>query len=580
MSTATASSPATAPSSSTAHDSAYRAALDLKKAGVEIALIVDLRPSAEGRWPKRARRGHRGRDRRRIVGAPRPLRVTPVAVAPVIRAASRQSACDAICVLMSGGWTPSVHLFSQSRGKLVSTRRCSLHAGRRRAARALGRRLPRHLRSAARARRRLRAGARRRGARVPAPAREALRSSRSSLERTAAALGARRMAQDPQRSRKAFVDFQNDVTAKDIELAVREGMRSIEHVKRYTTTGMATDQGKTSNMNALGIAAEALGKPIPEVGLTTFRPPYTPVTFGAFAGIRARRSVRSDPPHADPRWAARNGARVRGCRPVEARLVFSRKRGEDMHDGRSRANAGGARARRHVRRLDARQDRGRRPRRGEFMNRMYVNAWTKLEPGAAATASCCARTASSWTTAWSARSPPTASTSPPRPAARRACSRMMEDYLQTEWPDLNVWLTSTTEQWAVIAVQGPEGARDAGAAGRGHRSFGEAMPHMSVREGRICGVPTRLFRSASPASWLRDQRARPITAAPSGRRSGARAELAAHAYGTEAMHVLRAEKGYIIVGQETDGTVTPDDAGLDLGDRQDQEGFRRQALRA
>ena len=102
------------------------------------------------------------------------------------------------------------------------------------------------------------------------------------------------------RHAKAFVDFQNDVCVKDIELAVQEGMRSIEHVKRYTTTGMATDQGKPSNMNALAIAAAAQEKPIPEVGLTTFRPPYTPVTFGALRRTCARRSVRSHPPDADP----------------------------------------------------------------------------------------------------------------------------------------------------------------------------------------------------------------------------------------------------------------------------------------
>ena len=99
--------------------------------------------------------------------------------------------------------------------------------------------------------------------------------------------------------RRAFVDFQNDVTAKDLTLATREGFRSIEHVKRYTTTGMATDQGKTSNMNALGIVAAALDAPIPQVGLTTFRMPYTPVTFGSFAGAGARRSVRAGAPHAD-----------------------------------------------------------------------------------------------------------------------------------------------------------------------------------------------------------------------------------------------------------------------------------------
>ncbi len=114
----------------------------------------------------------------------------------------------------------------------------------------------------------------------------------------------------PRRRVKAFVDFQNDVTAKDVKLAVREGFRSIEHIKRYTTTGMATDQGKTSNMNALGIAASALDKPLPAVGLTTFRMPYTPVTFGAFAG--AARGELFDPARPTPThdWASAKGGRV------------------------------------------------------------------------------------------------------------------------------------------------------------------------------------------------------------------------------------------------------------------------------
>ena len=103
----------------------------------------------------------------------------------------------------------------------------------------------------------------------------------------------------PDTTVKAFIDFQNDVCAKDIRLAVREGMHSIEHIKRFTTNGMATDQGKLSNIHGLAIAAETLGREIPKVGLTTFRAPYTPVTFGALDQPFARRAVRPDPQDAD-----------------------------------------------------------------------------------------------------------------------------------------------------------------------------------------------------------------------------------------------------------------------------------------
>jgi sarcosine oxidase subunit alpha len=112
----------------------------------------------------------------------------------------------------------------------------------------------------------------------------------------------------PDTTVKAFVDFQNDVTAKDIRLAVREGMHSIEHVKRFTTNGMATDQGKTSNIHGLAIAAEMLDKPLPQVGLTTFRSPYTPVTFGAI--VNHSRGALFDPTRRTPMhgWEEAHGA--------------------------------------------------------------------------------------------------------------------------------------------------------------------------------------------------------------------------------------------------------------------------------
>ena len=162
---------------------------------------------------------------------------------------------------------------------------------------------------------------------------------------------------------KAFVDFHNDVTARDIALAAREGMRSIEHIKRYTTAGMGADQGKATNLNVLAIAASALGKPIAEVGLTTFRQPYAPVTFGAFAGL-ARRDlfdpIRETPLHG---WAARRGAVFEDAGQWKRASRFPTARRDGGSDAQARM-PGDARRRRHPGRFDARQDRGRRPRRG------------------------------------------------------------------------------------------------------------------------------------------------------------------------------------------------------------------------
>ena len=269
----------------------------------------DRRPARDkpkATWPEAARKaGLRVETGAAIVGARGHLRVTHALVAKRWADGSagpgEAIACDLIA--MSGGWTPSVHLFSQSRGKLAFdeasqafvpdvSAQAERSAGACRGVFALAEALA--------------DGAAAGAAAVGAPAPDAL-----AVEAAPAAhggyLGLAPAHGDPSKS-KAFVDFQNDVTARDVMLATREGMRSIEHIKRYTTTGMATDQGKTSNMNALAIAAEALGKPIAEVGLTTFRLPYTPVTFAAIAGLSRRDlfdPVRETPLHS---WSAEQGA--------------------------------------------------------------------------------------------------------------------------------------------------------------------------------------------------------------------------------------------------------------------------------
>ena len=209
--------------------------------------------------------------------------------------------CD--CLLVSGGWNPTVHLFSQSRGKLrFDDDAAALRARASRSSRSARRAPPTAAIALAAcfaegAQAGAEAAARRRLQRRHAD-RAAGRASRDAVA-AAADLGRAQPGGTAARA-KAFVDFQNDVTAKDLGLAVREGFQSIEHVKRYTTTGMGTDQGKTSNVNALAIVADKRGIPIEAVGTTTFRMPYTPVTFGALAGPHGGELFDPDPPHAEP----------------------------------------------------------------------------------------------------------------------------------------------------------------------------------------------------------------------------------------------------------------------------------------
>jgi sarcosine oxidase subunit alpha len=543
----------------TGHDEAYRAALDMHSAGVEIAALVDSRPNPRGPGIEAAKAaGLKVREGFAITGTIGELRVKGAYIAPIIAAGqvgqTETLSCDA--VLMSGGFTPSVHLFSQSRGKVVWDETLETY-------------LPGQSAEAERS-----AGAcRGRFGLAQALADGFAAGADAARHDVTQTFAVEAVEGDPKgvvgalphnrgKGAKAFIDWQNDVTTKDLKLAVREGFQSIEHIKRYTTTGMATDQGKTSNLNALGVISDELHRPIPQIGLTTFRMPYTPVTFGVLAGM-ARGDlfdpIRTTPIHD---WAVEQGAVFEDVSLWKRARFFPQGR-EDME----------AAVRREC--LSVRKDCGIfdastlgkievvGPDAAEFMNRMYINAWTKLgvgkcrygilcrEDGFVADDGVVGRIAHD-------RFHVTTTTG----GAARVLG-MMEDYLQTEWPELNVWLTSTTEQWAVIALQGPKARTILEGLVEGIDLSPEALSHMGLNEGTICGVPTRLFR----VSFSGELGFEINVPAEHGRKVWEAIWAAGQPhgltpYGTETMHVLRAEKGFIIVGQETDGTATPDDVGL------------------
>jgi sarcosine oxidase subunit alpha len=546
----------------TAHDSAWHAAFDLAEAGAKPAAIVDIRPTVDAVLADRARSlgvetllGHT------VSGTSGRLRVKSLRVNRVENGkagAAREIACDS--VLMCGGWTPGLHLFCHTKGSLAwddelqaflpGKKTEAVHiAGAGRGLWGIAAALTDGAAAGAQAARD--------AGREAAPQAYAVTADRTGTGVTLKELPTDRNAAKA----KAFIDYQNDVTAKDIRLAVREGMRSIEHVKRYTTNGMATDQGKMSNVNGLMIAA-AVGKAPRQVGLTTFRPPYTPTTFGTFAGYHqdATFDVTRKTP-IDP-WAEAHGAVFE---PVALwrRAWYFPEAGEDMHAAVARE----CRATRASLGIFDASTLGKievvGPDAVTFMERMYTNPWAKLgvgrcryglllgEDGFIRDDGVIGRLSQD-------RFHVTTTTG----GAARVLN-MMEDYLQTEWPDLRVWLTSTTEQWATIALNGPNARKLLEPFVEGLDVSDAAFPHMSVAECTVAGFPARLFR----ISFTGELGFEVNVPARHGRalwekliEAGQQYDICA--YGTETMHVLRAEKGYIIVGQDTDGTLTPEDAGL------------------
>ncbi|MEZ5871069.1 MAG: sarcosine oxidase subunit alpha [Nitratireductor sp.] len=533
----------------TACDSAWHAAFELKQAGIDIPAIVDCREDVSSDLLSRANdlaikvlTGHA------VTKTAGRLRVKSMTVEPVGSSGAQTFAID--CLIMSGGWTPSIHLFSQSRGKPKFDADS-------------GRFLP-----DINAENCISIG----GCNGSTTLEEALSQSAGATggkaigcEETASMdgflIGSAKGA-GPDDQVKAFVDFQNDVTAKDIRLAVREGMHSIEHVKRYTTTGMATDQGKMSNMHGLAIAAQALGKEIPAVGLTTFRAPYTPVTFGTIVNHAKGHLfdvTRRTPVHS---WAEEQGAVFEDVGNWKRAWYFPHA-GEDMHAAVNRE----CRTTREIAGIFDASTLGKievvGPDAVKFMNLMYTNAWDKLETGRCRYGIMCREDGFVYDDGVVGRLAEDRFHVTTTTGGAPRVLNMMEDYLQTEFPDWKVRLTSTSEQWAVIAVQGPKAREIIAPLVEGIDLSPEAMPHMSIREGKICGVPTRLMRVSFtgelgfeinvPADYGRSvweavyERGAPLGMVP---------------YGTESMHVMRAEKGFIIVGQDTDGTVTPEDAGV------------------
>ena len=362
---------------------------------------------------------------------------------------------------------------------------------------------------------------------------------------------------------KPFVDYQNDATAKDIKLALREGFRSIEHVKRYTTTGMGTDQGKLGNMHALGIISDTAGVKMSDLGTTTFRPPYTPLTFGTIVGRNVgeyfdifRRTPMND-------WHIENKAEFENVGQWK-RAWYYPINNESMNEAVQRESKA---ARESAGILDA-STLGKIDIQGsdasEFLNRVYTNAWSKLGIGKCRYGLMLNEDGMVYDDGVTTRIDENHYIMTTTTGGAANVMSKLEDYLQTEWPQLEVFLTSVTDHFATASVCGPNSKKILNKIIPELDLSDKNFPHMSFKNAQIGKIKCRVMR----ISFTGEHSYEINVQANYGKSVWERCmeagkEFNITPYGTEAMHLLRAEKGFIIVGQDTDGTMTPIDLQMD-----------------
>ncbi|GAA3467632.1 2Fe-2S iron-sulfur cluster-binding protein [Nonomuraea roseola] len=547
----------------TANDSAYAAALDLADAGAEIAAIVDVRPAPGAACAAGAReRGIEVLTGHVVTAAQGDGQVSSVLVGRLrpeaeVAVGERELAADLL--LVSGGWNPVVHLFSQSGGTL-------------RYDEALGTIVPVASRQAVEA-----AGAAKGVFTLTACLADGAEAGHRALE---AALGTavneryappRATTETPTAPGTAFwlvpatdygahfVDPQRDVTVADVLRATGAGLRSVEHIKRYTTAGTAHDQGKTSGLLTTAVVAHALGASVGELGSTTFRAPYAPVSFAALAG-RDRGGLH-DPVRVTAlhEWHVANGALFENVGQWKRPWYYPRE-GEDMEAAVLRECAA---AREGVAAMDA-STLGKidviGPDAAELLDRLYTNLMSSLAVGAIRYGVMCRPDGMVFDDGTVIRLSEDHFLVTTTTGNAAAVLDWMEEWLQTEWPTLRVHCTSVTEQWATVALVGP-GSREVLAGLTPDLAVSAAdFPFMTWREAEVAGLPARVCRISFSGELAYEIN---VTSWDGLRLWTAIMDTGlVTPYGTETMHVLRAEKGYPIVGQDTDGTVTPQDLGM------------------
>ena len=549
----------------TNNDSAYESALSLHNKGIKVDAIIDIRENSNAKIIKKINEaGIKIYWSHTIVDTSGYKRLSDISIMKLsndgmsVIGSKTSISCD--CLGIAGGWTPAVHLYTQSGNKLtfdedrnifvpkadnseqICVGSCSGDFELDEIIKNLSNKLKNFLN-------------------ISQTDFEdiSLENDKETSKRNIWLLP----SDKPTGKTKPFVDYQNDATAKDIKLALREGFRSIEHVKRYTTTGMGTDQGKLGNMHALGIIADTAGVKMGELGTTTFRPPYTPLTFGTIVGRNVgeffdtfRRTPMND-------WHIKNKAEFENVGQWK-RAWYYPINDETVHQAVQRESKA---ARKSAGILDA-STLGKIDIQGsdasEFLNRVYTNAWSKLAIGKCRYGLMLNEDGMVFDDGVTTRLGENHYIMTTTTGGAANVLSKLEDYLQTEWPELDVYLTSVTDHFATASLCGPNSKKILNKIIPELDLSDENFPHMSFKEVTVDKIKCRIMRISftgeqsyeinAPASFGEAVWEKCIEAGK---------EFDITPYGTETMHLLRAEKGFIIVGQDTDGTMTPIDLQMD-----------------
>jgi len=553
----------------TNNDDAYRTAIALKAAGLDVPAILDARSAGGGALAEAAQKlGIRVETGKAVAFVKGRGVVTGVAICDQAGQGTvlEEIACD--CLAMSGGWSPVVHLWSHCGGKLVWDEALAMF-------RPDPEKAPLNQKGEGFV---LAAGAANGHFSLGAVMQDALQQGAEAAGITAASQPLPEVDQTAEAAMeavwmmpqgagvklrsKAWLDFQNDVKVSDVQLAAQEGFESVEHAKRYTTLGMATDQGKLSNINGLAVLAGALNADIPAVGTTTFRPPYTPISMGAIAGAARDeifQPVRQTPMHD---WHIEQGAYME---PVgQWRRPYCYPRADETHQDAVAREI--RQTRNSVGLLDA-STLGKLlvqgPDAAKFLDMLYTNMMSTLKIGKCRYGLMCSENGFLMDDGVVVRLGEQSFLCHTTSGGAEHIHAHMEEWLQTEWWDWKVYVANLTEQYAQVGVVGPK-ARDVLEKLGGLDVSKEALGFMEYAEGRLGAFDVRVFRISFSGELSYE------IAVPAGQGlafwqalCAAGEEFGIMPYGTEALHVMRAEKGFIMIGDETDGTVIPQDLGLD-----------------